>query len=1718
MNQVKNRKYRLLTILFIVLFVCSIANISLATETYKTFAEKVKNNEVIEISNEQELRWLATYTNNGETTKGKTFNIINNINVDNSREWQPIGNNYKPFRGTLNGNGYTISGITVSEKKSYVGLVGYNEGIIKNVTIGQCFINIPPDVTSDINDLLENGYTSYGYIGGVAGYNIGKIYNCINNSNIIASCNVGGIAGANEGKSGDGALIQNCVNNGSIIGYQSIGGIVGLNTGKGKISGDISCSINSGNVYGEFAHVGGIAGRVRGAAGINHSTNKGTISSARNEITVKINGKDTKLKPENVGGLAGLLGASKKIDSEENMWEQNDIQTSLNEGAIYGYLDVGGLVGQFGTETGESKIEKCVNKGTIIETEDLNERGEIAGQIGNVDQDDTSSYTEDVYYFGKNEAFGQTKGFIQEINPVTKVNDDNKGTVDLLIQQCEEEKFNPQRIESIQIYTKNNGAYNLAKNNGSYNVGDTIYITVELNKSFTVANNPTLKISINGKESNAEYFSKTHNSITYKYDIKSEDIGEIALSSFEGSILNSDKAEIKISTSLEEGIVVEELYNSKKYKETFDMNNIEIGIRSPEIIYTITKNANKIEINNIVGLQTKPEKIRLYFYDKLPNGELVENTRTNIYTITEDSFVYTANSAERGIVGVEFLNSANDSLLKQVTNINLGDITPPQLISFKAWCSNNVNVDAIGLKESYNKDEIITIEAIFNENLDESKEVPKLYLSFGEEDAKGKIESEIKGNKITYKYTIVDNDNGLMTIKGINGLVFDVYGNQTRVVKTNLEANTIIADTKSPILKEIQIINDGSKQDGTITIKEIYDENIYITNENVVNKVTNENCKRMFTLKVGDKTVEENEIIFIRVNKNEIEYKYKIKDGDNGNITVNVKEADETITDMAGNSIASTRENPPEIKNNNDADGEIIIDTTAPTVTLDAKIIDPSIKGTTPYYKAGERIEITATFSEKIKTGEKVKLPSIKVSFGDGTEKILEEGTINEEGTIVTYSYTIEDGDNGELKLSINGNEAQDLAGNGNEENTSVIETIIADTTVPYTLYTQASNDNAGIFITQNGQKINIEVKFSENIYNVENNSRIGLTTSAAPKIKIKFNTSNTEEWLVAKTIGEKSITYEYDKKEEDNGSISVLVLEGNAFDRAGNSINNTSYDNVDTTAPVLENIKITDINENKEEHSKTEANKISYYLNAGKKLNIEFTFDETLGKTQIPTLALKIGENTKEITSGTIEENKIIYEYTIEDGDNGNIIPESLGTVQDESGNKNNNPISENISTYMDEKSENLIADTIRPTVTIKLGNNTEKAMSKETENEYTFEISEALRQESFVEQDVSYINGTVKSTKYNEDKNLSNISLIKINDGEQIVFVRENVFEDIAGNKNEASNVLTTTIDSKAPEMRIKTNGGNFVKPTDTNAKLETILVVNEKLSKFEYIWSTSEQLPEEDWQTIDVKDIEIDSDITLSTNDVTVGTWYLYVKATDEFGNQTTGRSKAFIVNASLITISQNADDKTKVSITYGDYLTENRYAGFKDERTANLTSIEVSENGTIYAEATDTLGNKVYNTLEIANIEKLPTELLITSHKYVINLEEEYISRVQLNTTAGILKSNITTNAEEVKITDKNEREIADTDILTTGMKIKYKVGNIEKTLAIAIRGDVNGDGKVDFSDILQINKHRLEKITLKAEYVIAADANDDGEVDFSDILKINKYRLGKINVL
>ena len=63
----------------------------------------------------------------------------------------------------------------------------------------------------------------------------------------------------------------------------------------------------------------------------------------------------------------------------------------------------------------------------------------------------------------------------------------------------------------------------------------------------------------------------------------------------------------------------------------------------------------------------------------------------------------------------------------------------------------------------------------------------------------------------------------------------------------------------------------------------------------------------------------------------------------------------------------------------------------------------------------------------------------------------------------------------------------------------------------------------------------------------------------------------------------------------------------------------------------------------------------------------------------------------------------------------------------------------------------------------------------------------------------------------------------------------------------------------------------------------------------------------------------------------------------------------------------------------------------------------------------------------------------------------------------------------------------------------------------------VRGDVNGDGKIDEADTLAIQKHITDKSPLKGVSLEASDLNGDGRVNSLDVLFIKKHIEGKYSI-
>lgn len=251
-------------------------------------------------------------------SRGRVFSLDADLDVR--------GANIVPvaiFCGTFEGNGHSISGFTMKETGSDLGLIRFleKEGIVRNLTVQG---KIQPEGTG-MN------------IGGIAGTNRGTVENCSFQGEIIAKEVAGGIVGFNE----EGGRITGCQNEGKLLGTKKTGGIAGSN------SGIIENCINIGGINATTETVRDAAGDDKNTMNIDFSMNFSEMSKDEERII-------------STGGIAGI--------------SEGIVADCTNRGAV-GYPHVGYRTGGIvGYERG--CIDNCQNNGKIQGRKDT---GGIAG-------------------------------------------------------------------------------------------------------------------------------------------------------------------------------------------------------------------------------------------------------------------------------------------------------------------------------------------------------------------------------------------------------------------------------------------------------------------------------------------------------------------------------------------------------------------------------------------------------------------------------------------------------------------------------------------------------------------------------------------------------------------------------------------------------------------------------------------------------------------------------------------------------------------------------------------------------------------------------------------------------------------------------------------------------------------------------------------------------------------------------------------------------------------------------------------------------------------------------------------------------------------------------------------------------------------------------------------------------------------------------------------
>ena len=197
----------------------------------------IESNGSYTVYNADGLLNVAELVNGGKTD----INITLDKNIDlTGKDWTPIGTDYdKSYKGTFDGGGHTITGLTFTRNDKYAGLFGWlnKAGTVKNVVMEGV------QITS--NQIYG------GSIGGVAGYSWGTIENCSVSGSVSGTVYVGGVVGAQI----DGS-ITGCSSSATVKGTVDVGGVAGQTNG----GATLTACYATGNVIIEIDPVKNISG------------------------------------------------------------------------------------------------------------------------------------------------------------------------------------------------------------------------------------------------------------------------------------------------------------------------------------------------------------------------------------------------------------------------------------------------------------------------------------------------------------------------------------------------------------------------------------------------------------------------------------------------------------------------------------------------------------------------------------------------------------------------------------------------------------------------------------------------------------------------------------------------------------------------------------------------------------------------------------------------------------------------------------------------------------------------------------------------------------------------------------------------------------------------------------------------------------------------------------------------------------------------------------------------------------------------------------------------------------------------------------------------------------------------------------------------------------------------------------------------------------------
>jgi len=335
--------------------------------------------DTVDISTCDQLQEIDDNTN----TEYNHYRLTADIDCSGIENFVPIGLDPSgwdgdTFKGVFDGQGHTISNVTISSSQSSVGLFSYIfHAEIKNLVL-----------TGGLVTVSSGSWT--GLVGGLVGQvESSTISNITSDMPVTAngSWAVGGIVGYADNYIQDEAydtVITNCAYTGDVEGSTSVGGIVGAIESYDGMSTTVTKSYSDGTLQ---------AGQ--GVGGIVGSTYSATFEApGEADTTITISNSYSRAQVEATADAGGMVGIAAAINDGFANNVVLEITKSYYAGNLTAYMvGAGGMIGVISNSNDNSQEIYKVNNSFVAGHLQTNDSQPPYGIIGNTGWHDVNTVT-----------------------------------------------------------------------------------------------------------------------------------------------------------------------------------------------------------------------------------------------------------------------------------------------------------------------------------------------------------------------------------------------------------------------------------------------------------------------------------------------------------------------------------------------------------------------------------------------------------------------------------------------------------------------------------------------------------------------------------------------------------------------------------------------------------------------------------------------------------------------------------------------------------------------------------------------------------------------------------------------------------------------------------------------------------------------------------------------------------------------------------------------------------------------------------------------------------------------------------------------------------------------------------------------------------------------------------------------------------------------------